>query len=92
MCVWVVVGGGQMRGQMRPHRLLPLPPAGAPEVIVAVLDTGFDLTHPDLRANLWVNPGETPGNGRDDDGNGEARGGGARLVALFGDPRAWPGG
>ena len=31
---------------------------------------GFDLAHEDLTANLWVNPGETPGNGIDDDGNG----------------------
>ncbi|KAG2487149.1 hypothetical protein HYH03_014262 [Edaphochlamys debaryana] len=43
---------------------------GAPEVVVAVLDTGFDVRHPDLQGNLWVNPGEVPGNGLDDDGNG----------------------
>jgi hypothetical protein len=39
-------------------------------VIVAVIDTGIDLSHPDLRANVWRNPGEIAGNGRDDDGNG----------------------
>lgn len=38
--------------------------------VVAVLDTGIELHHPDLQANLWVNPGEIPGNGIDDDGNG----------------------
>lgn len=38
--------------------------------IVAVLDTGVELTHPDLVGNLWVNAGETDGNQRDDDGNG----------------------
>ncbi len=38
--------------------------------IIAVLDTGAELTHPDLKANLWVNAGEIPGNGKDDDGNG----------------------
>jgi subtilisin family serine protease len=37
---------------------------------VAVIDTGIDLDHPDLIDNLWVNPGEVPGNGIDDDGNG----------------------
>lgn len=38
--------------------------------IVAVLDTGIDLDHPDLEANIWTNPREIPGNGKDDDGNG----------------------
>ena len=38
--------------------------------IIAVLDTGVDLDHPDLAANLWVNTGEIPNNGKDDDGNG----------------------
>lgn len=39
-------------------------------VIIAVLDTGVDLDHPDLVGNLWVNAKETPTNGKDDDGNG----------------------
>ncbi|MBS2040991.1 S8 family serine peptidase, partial [bacterium] len=38
--------------------------------LVAVLDTGIDANHPDLTTNLWINPREIPGNGRDDDGNG----------------------
>jgi subtilisin family serine protease len=41
-----------------------------PEVIVAVIDTGVDYYHPDLQDIMWNNPGETPGNGIDDDGNG----------------------
>ncbi|MFD1467207.1 S8 family peptidase [Hymenobacter caeli] len=41
-------------------------------VIVAVVDGGTDTTHADLRAVLWHNPGEVPGNGRDDDHNGYA--------------------
>jgi subtilisin family serine protease len=40
------------------------------EVVVGVVDTGVDVTHPDLAANLWSNPGEIAGNLRDDDGNG----------------------
>jgi len=39
-------------------------------VTVAVIDTGVDLDHPDLVSNLFVNPGEIPGNGVDDDANG----------------------
>ncbi|HEY0433460.1 MAG TPA: S8 family peptidase [Chitinophagaceae bacterium] len=39
-------------------------------VIVAVIDSGIDTTHEDLKPILWVNPGEIPGNGIDDDKNG----------------------
>ncbi|WP_212004127.1 S8 family peptidase [Chitinophaga sp. HK235] len=39
-------------------------------VIVAVIDSGIDTTHEDLKGLLWTNPGEIPGNGKDDDGNG----------------------
>lgn len=42
---------------------------GTPAVAIAVLDSGLDLSHPDLAPNLWVNPGEVAGNGLDDDGN-----------------------
>lgn len=38
--------------------------------VVAVIDTGVDYTHKDLADNIWVNEGEIPGNGIDDDSNG----------------------
>ena len=43
---------------------------GNPEVIIAVVDTGFDYTHEDLASQTWVNVDEIPDNGIDDDNNG----------------------
>lgn len=43
---------------------------GNPASVVAVIDVGVDLDHPDLQDAFWTNPGETPGNGLDDDRNG----------------------
>ena len=40
------------------------------EIVVAVIDTGIDLTHPDLAANIWTNTNEISGDGIDDDYNG----------------------
>ncbi len=40
------------------------------KIIVAILDSGIDINHPDLKQNIWVNPLEIPGNKIDDDQNG----------------------
>jgi subtilisin family serine protease len=42
----------------------------ARSVVVAIIDSGTDVAHPDLAGQLWTNPREVAGNGRDDDGNG----------------------
>ena len=56
-------------------------------VPVAVLDSGLDLSNPDLAGNVWTNPGEVPGNGLDDDGNGFVDDvHGADTVGYDGDP------
>ncbi len=39
-------------------------------VVVGVLDSGVQVDHPGLVKNVWSNPNEVPGNGKDDDGNG----------------------
>lgn len=43
---------------------------GSASVIVAIIDSGANISHEDLQPNIWTNPGETAGNGTDDDGNG----------------------
>ena len=43
---------------------------GTGQTVVAVIDTGVDYNHPDLKANIWTNTREVAGNGKDDDGNG----------------------
>ena len=43
---------------------------GGSNVVVQVIDSGTQVNHPDLQANIWKNPGEICGNGDDEDGNG----------------------
>jgi len=43
---------------------------GDPSTVIAIIDTGVDVTHPDLASQIWHNPGEIAGNSLDDDGNG----------------------
>ena len=43
---------------------------GSRSVVVGVIDEGMQITHPELAANIWVNPGEVAGDGIDNDANG----------------------
>lgn len=43
---------------------------GSTQTVIAVLDGGVDIQHPDLKSKIWANPGEVAGNSIDDDGNG----------------------
>lgn len=43
---------------------------GSKNIVVGIIDQGFDVNHEDLKDNVWTNPGEIAGNGIDDDGNG----------------------
>ena len=57
------------------HQLIQMEDAwdlctGSRDVTIAVIGTGVDVNHPDLKENIWVNKGETPDNELDDDGNG----------------------
>ena len=62
---WALQPGGPLDGQAA--WALADSAKGA---VVAVLDTGIDAGHPELRGALWTNPGEIANNGADDDANG----------------------
>ncbi|MFA5184319.1 MAG: S8 family serine peptidase [Patescibacteria group bacterium] len=44
--------------------------SASPDIVIAVIDSGIEIEHPDLQDNIWRNQAEQTGNGRDDDQNG----------------------
>lgn len=44
--------------------------SASPDIVIAVIDSGVDINHPDLKNNIWHNDREIAGNGKDDDQNG----------------------
>ena len=87
---WAFNNTGQNGGRAGADIRLPAAwnvSTGTGNTIVAVIDTGIDYRHPDLAPNLWQNPGEIPGNGIDDDGNGFRDDRiGANFIDNTGDP------
>jgi subtilisin family serine protease len=62
-------GGGTVDADIDADRAWTIE-QGDPGILIAVMDGGFDMTHPDLVPNLWTNPNEIPNNNDDDDSNG----------------------
>lgn len=44
--------------------------SSSPTIVLAIVDSGVQIDHPDIKSNVWVNTGEIPGNKKDDDKNG----------------------
>lgn len=61
-------GGGLPDADVDMPEAWDINPGGSPNIVIAVLDQGVQSNHPDL--SMWSNPGEIPGDGFDNDGNG----------------------
>ena len=67
---WLLEGRYPGIGAERLYREVLANRRPARSVVVAIIDSGTDVGHPDLDGSLWTNAREVAGNGRDDDGNG----------------------
>ena len=66
----LILKSGLAEVDLHMWRFYWMPPAETTKVVVAIVDTGVDLIHPELQGRFWVNEDEIPGNGIDDDHNG----------------------
>ncbi|MEW5924400.1 MAG: S8 family serine peptidase, partial [Candidatus Zixiibacteriota bacterium] len=61
---------GTVDADIDANEVFESPPDQTKTVVVAIIDTGVDMDHPDLEGKIFINSGEIPGNGIDDDHNG----------------------
>ncbi len=86
------IARGESASGIKPNADIRAPEAwkiknSAKNIIVAVIDSGVYIEHPDLKDNIWVNKGEIPGNGVDDDNNGYVDDiNGWNFITKTGDP------
>jgi len=66
----VIITSGRDDADVDAAEIFNNPPDGTLISVVAILDSGVDLDHPDLAGQIWTNPSEIPDNGIDDDNNG----------------------
>lgn len=66
----MVIVNGLPGADIKSGAVFQNPPDNTVTTVVAIIDTGVDTDHPDLAANMWINPGEIADNGIDDDHNG----------------------
>nr|MBN2277866.1 S8 family serine peptidase [candidate division Zixibacteria bacterium] len=66
----LIISYGLPGADINARAVLDNPPDGTITAVVAIIDTGVDIDHPDLEGRIWNNPREIPGNDIDDDNNG----------------------
>ncbi|MCX6826344.1 MAG: S8 family serine peptidase, partial [candidate division Zixibacteria bacterium] len=66
----LIIAYGTADADIDAQEVFDNPPDNTTTVIVAIIDTGVDMDHPDLAGHIWTNDDEIPDNGLDDDHNG----------------------